>query len=204
MYMGMNKNAGSTLLEVVIYAVVFGMILIGVSNAVLAVYKTRIFVFEQGGANSAARVSLNNMIKDIREASFADDGAYPVDTMQDYQFIFYSDMDNDLKIERIRYFLDGNVLKRGVIKSTGTPPVYDTANEVLQNVSSYIQNKDLNVPIFNYYDKDGKPITNLNKVLDLGSAELTVISDINTNRAPEYYKFSSTATLRNLMNSYAQ
>ena len=201
--MAIKMNKGATFLEVIIYTATFSIILIGVANAALAVYKTRIFVFDQEGASSASRQSLNKMIKDIREASFADNGAYPVELMEDYQMVFYSDIDNDLKVEKVRYFLDGDVLKRGVVESSGTPAVYSGVEEI-ETISNYIQNIYFSVPMFNYFDKSGTAIDDLSKVLDLGYVELKLISDINTQRTPEYYEFSSTATLRNLINSYAQ
>ena len=45
------------------------------------------------------------MVKEIREARTSDDGSYPIEKARDKEFIFYSDIDKDGEVERVRYFL---------------------------------------------------------------------------------------------------
>ncbi len=199
-----TNNQGSTLLEVIIYVTVFGIIIIGISNAVLSVYKTRVFVYEQIQSGAESRRGLSLLVGDIREASYGDNGAYPVENISDYSFTFYSDIDNDNKVERIRYFVEDGVLKRGVTKSSGIPPVYDSNNESVSNISLYVQNEDQNIPLFTFYDNSGNQIDSNLDLIDIRYVVIHMATDLNPNRQPEQYIFKTTATLRNLTNGYAE
>ncbi len=203
MFMETN-NQGSTLLEVIIYVTVFGIIIIGISNAVLSVYKTRVFVYEQIQSGAESRRGLSLLVENIREASYGDNGAYPIENISDYSFTFYSDIDNDNKVEKIRYFVEDGVLKRGVTKSSGIPPVYDSNNETVSNVSLYVQNVDQNIPLFTFYDDSGNQIDSNLDLIDIRYVVIHMATDLNPNRQPEQYIFKTTATLRNLTNGYAE
>ena len=44
-------------------------------------------------------------------------------------FIFYANIDSDTLYERVRFWVEGTILKKGVIKPTGVPLDYDLQNE---------------------------------------------------------------------------
>ena len=82
----------------------------------------------------------------------ANNGGYPIESATATSFIFYTDLDGDKLFERVRYYLEGNILKRGMIKPTGNPAVYLSANEQIREVvHNIISNPP---PIFSYYPKD--------------------------------------------------
>jgi len=110
------------------------------------------------GANSAISI----MVRELRNTRAGDNGAYPLELADDQQIIFYSDIDTDDATERVRYFLNGTVLSKGVIDPVGTPATYPSANEKIKVIADNIQN--LSTPIFYYYNGDW-PVDTVNNPL---------------------------------------
>lgn len=148
----MIKNNGFTLVEVLV-----GMgILILISGSLFAFGA---FIFRQNNvlqtgllANQDARQTLRHLEGELRSATASDTGAYVVAQATANSFTFFSDIDGDGLHEQIRYFVSGTTLKRGVIKPTGSPLVYNPASETLTTVVNQLA--DPGQTIFNYYDKN--------------------------------------------------
>jgi hypothetical protein len=51
------------------------------------------------------------MVKEIREATTGEDGSYLIAKADDYEFVFYGDIDKDGAIEKVRYFRGGSVIR---------------------------------------------------------------------------------------------
>ncbi len=196
------KNKAFTAVESVVYIGVFSLVLGAISSLLVTVYRTHGYSLALQSANSETRVVLENLVNDIREASYADDGAYPVLSMDPNEFIFFSDIDNDGKIERVRYFLENQWLKRGVTKSSGTPATYNTDDETVNTIAWTIRNQTYSIPIFKYLDSSANEITDLSKVLDLRTVDIRLLIDKDPARPPEYFDFNTSATLRNITNAY--
>ena len=148
-----------------------------------------------------ARAVLRTMAREIRTASSSNLGTYTIATASPQTFIFYSDIDDDGLKERIRYFLDDTDLKKGVIKPSGNPLVYDPASEII--VSVLVQNvKNDSQNIFDYYDTnyDGTtdPLSEPINLISVRLVKITIIIDADENRAPVAKTFTSQVSLRNL------
>jgi prepilin-type N-terminal cleavage/methylation domain-containing protein len=98
-------HEGFTLTETIVAIFVFSLLMGVVSGLILMLYRTQSFEFEQSVAIEEAKRGIETMIKEIREAREGENGAYPIEYAGDKEFIFYSDVDNDGKVERVRYFL---------------------------------------------------------------------------------------------------
>ncbi len=101
----------------------------------------------------------------IREARDGEDGSYPLFLADDQEIGIFSDIDNDGSTERVRYFLDGTQLKRGVVESSGDPPLYNLGNETVTVIGDTVTNGI--VPVFTYYNRDW-PGDTTNNPLDPG------------------------------------
>lgn len=86
---------------VTIFALVMGV----VTAFVVMAYRVYGYSWQQTVAINEARKGIEVMVKEIREARTGDDGSYPIKKTEDKEFIFYSDIDKDGEIERVRYFL---------------------------------------------------------------------------------------------------
>ncbi len=100
-----NGVKGFTLVETIVVIFVFTLIMGAVSGLIVMAYRTKSYTWYQSTAIDEARRGIETMIKEIREAKSGDNGFYPVESAGDKEFIFYSDIDNDGKTERVRYFL---------------------------------------------------------------------------------------------------
>ncbi len=197
-----KQNKAFTAAEMVVYIGIFSLVLGSISALIVNVYKTHHFAISQSDATSNTRKALEQMVSAIREASFADNGAYPVESMADNEMIFYSDIDNDQKVERVRLFIDNHTLKMGVTDSSGTPASYDTSTETVKSIAYYLRNTDYSAKLFTYKDSSGAVITDLSRVLDLRVVDIRVLVDPDPGKAPDYYDFNTSAALRNIINTY--
>ena len=94
-----------SLIEMLVFIAVFGIIIAAVFGIVLFLYKAQGHAWQQTVAIGEARRGVKIMAREIREARFGDDGSFPIEKAGDKEFIFYSDIDKDGATERVRYFL---------------------------------------------------------------------------------------------------
>ncbi|MFH1187487.1 MAG: prepilin-type N-terminal cleavage/methylation domain-containing protein [bacterium] len=196
-----KKNAGFTLIEVVVafgitifVAVVFG-------NYIINSYKTIDFVNGFNQAVESAKNSVSIMNKEIREADGAKNGLYVLGKANEQEIIFYSDADNDNETEKIRYYLDGTALKKEVTEAGALPYNYSETPEVgvlSENVENGV------AAIFTYYDANNNLIANPSASINQIRLVHTYL-EINTesNRAPANYAIETSTNIRNLKKNNA-
>lgn len=147
----LNKK-GFTLIEVIITVTIFVIFIVLSTNFVINGLKMTRYSDEQETAVKNTRDVLNSMVAEIRESAQSDTGDYLLDVVEPQEFSFYSDVDSDTYAEKIRYFIDGLELKKGIIQATGTPLEYPASEEVISVIADYINNQS--DPIFSYYNKN--------------------------------------------------
>lgn len=98
---------GFTLIETIITISIFTAAMVAVIIFVQTLYRSQSYAFQQSTAINEARRGIEIMVKEIREANTGEDGSYIIEKADDHEFIFYSDIDNDGMVERVRYFLGG-------------------------------------------------------------------------------------------------
>jgi type II secretory pathway pseudopilin PulG len=187
-----------TIIETMVLVAILVMIVSAIVSSIGYVYRGQRFAFEQADATRSARQGVERAVRDLRESSYADDGAYPIVSMSTSSITFFSDTDNNSRIEKVRYFLGDTNFNKGTTESTGDPPMYESANEVVSLVSDNVRNSALNIPIFTYYDKGGDLMSDYAEVDELGFVLVRVIVNLQPGRAPEDYEMRSSAALRNV------
>ncbi len=192
------SKRGFTLIETLVLLAVFTIIVMAIVSSLRFVYKGQRFAFEQADATRSARTGIERAVRDLRETSYADDGAYPIVAMATSSVTFYSDFDNDNKIERIRYFLDGTDFKRGIVESAGDPPMYTTSTEVVTTVSDNVRNTAVGVPLFTLYDKAGAVVSDFSEIDELAFVLVRIVVNLHPERAPDDFELRSSAALRNI------
>jgi len=193
-----GTQRGFSLIEVVVVLAIFVIIMGAIVYSVRFFYKSNTYTLEQSYAITSARKGVESMVKSTREAAYSDEGAYPVTSMATSSFGFYSDIDSDIFIEKIRYFLDGTDLNRGVIDSSGDPLTYNDLNEEISTVSNDVRNIGESVDLFTYYNESGDEITNTASTTDVRYIVVNMIIDVNLLRLPDSFTLRSSATLRNV------
>jgi len=185
-----------TLIETLVTIVIFALIMGAMTGAVVMLYRTQGYTWQQSQAIDEARKGIETMVKEIREAKEGEDGSYIIEEAQDYEFIFYSDIDKDQAVERVRYFVDGVDFKKGVTDPTGWPVSYPSENEDIYVLSQYVRNQP---PIFHYYDGDDNEIVELPaRMKDTKLMKLYLVINVNPNRPPQDFVLESAVQIRNL------
>ncbi|MBD3282031.1 MAG: prepilin-type N-terminal cleavage/methylation domain-containing protein [Candidatus Portnoybacteria bacterium] len=192
----MNKSKGFTLIEVVIAISISLLLFLTVSGFVYYFYRTTGYNLNQIAAINSARKGMEIMVREIREATYSDNGAFPIQEIATQSFTFFSDIDKDDNIERVRYFLDGSLLKKGVLQATGDPLQYLEENEEIKILSRYVRNS--NSAIFTYYDESNNVISDLSDLSSVNLVQLELVINTDANRPPEEFSLISNAQLRNL------
>jgi len=192
-----------TLIETLLTIFIFSMSLMLLITFVINVYRAYGYNFEQAVAINEARKGIETMVKEIREARYAADGSYPLEEAGNSQFIFYSDIDKDENIERVRYFLDGTNFKKGVIDPSGDPPQYLPASEKVSILSVYVRN-GVSTPVFTYYNGDWpldtvhNPLPTLTRLTETKLMHVYLKINVDPNRPPDNFELESDTQIRNL------
>lgn len=193
-----RSNRGLTLLETLVWIGVFTVVFGAVVSATLSFYRANRYTLGQAFAVSSGQRGLNDMMRVIREAAYASDGAYPIISMAADQFSFYADVDADASIEKVRYFLQGTSLLKGVVDVSGDPPAY-TGSEVTSIVAEHVRNVAHATSTFRYYDENGALMTDFTKIAEVRFVTANLIVDTDTAQLPPEITLRSSAGVRNLV-----
>ena len=197
-----QKHTGFTLLEVIIAIFIFTAVV--VVGAVISLYYFRnySFSFEEYRALAQTQTSLTGMVREIREARLGDNGAWPLVETNDTSFTFYSDVTGDGRSDRVRYFISGTDLMKGVIVPSAVPVSYPPGNETLRIIA---QNLDIGAtPVFTYYNGDwpddqvNNPIPSALRLLNTRLVKLYLRININPSGGSEPYEMTTSVQIRTL------
>ncbi len=186
------------MLEVIVWVSVFTFVLGAIVTSIIYFYRTNTYTLGQATAVSSGQRGLDNMMRVIREAAYASDGAYPIISMATSSFSFYADVDTDPSIEKIHYFLQGTSLFEGIVNPSGDPPVY-TGAEATSTIAEYIRNIAWATSTFTYYDKNGALMTDYSKIVDVRFVTVKLMVDVDTKNLPPELTLRSSAGMRNLV-----
>lgn len=189
---------GFTLVEMIIVIFITGVVGIALNTMISNFYRTNAFLLEQTKAVDNAHRGVSTSFIDLREASYGDDGSYPIQTVSTSSITFFSDVDNDGVVEKIRLYLSNGSFYRGVTESTSTPPTYVGQKESTTTIANYVRNST-STPIFKYYDTNGFQLSSSTiPIASIASISISLSIDLNPQRAPDILILQETATLRNI------
>lgn len=192
-----KRTKGFTLIETLMVISILSGVGIALSISILNGYRGNAYVFEAASSVDNARRGLSVTIQNLREASYGEDGAYPVASAATSTITFYADVDQDGPVEKVRVYLSNGTLYRGVTNAVGTPPSYVGQPETVQTVVAFVRNA-ASTPLFAYYNSAGVALTAPINVADIAFVTMNILTDLNPARAPNVYTLSGSATLRNL------
>lgn len=184
-------------METVVTIALMSVALLALSSVIVFFYRTNANVLEQSGAISSARRGIERAMKDLREATISEEGAYPVVSAGPNTITFYADINTDSLVERIRYEFVDEVLTRYTLQPTGNPLTY-SGSEVSEIISDNVRNNFFGTNIFKYFDVNGAELSSTPSPVDITFVTATIIVNINPARAPEEFTLTSSATLRNV------
>ena len=189
-----------TFVEMLVTIAILSIMSVALAKIFTDFYKTNDFALEQSEAVDSARSGVSSAMQDLREATYGDDGSYPVLSAATSSITFFSNIDKDTSIEKVRYYLSGGTLYRGITNATSTPPTYAGQSETSSIIAAYVQNASTSpaTSVFTYFDSSGNQLSAPFDISDIASVRTSVLIDVDTNRSPATFTLSESATLRNL------
>ncbi|MFC1647278.1 PilW family protein [Patescibacteria group bacterium] len=197
-----NTKNGFSLIELIMALVIFGAVSAGILSFSTYYFKNYSFSFEENQSIGTAQTSLTTLIREIREARMGEDGSWAISQTGDNTFEFYSDVTNDGRADKVRYFLDGNILKKGIIQPSQVPVSYPPENEVTYTLAENIYLSS--GPIFTYYNGDwpsdqiNNPLTPDNRLFATRLVKVYLRVNLNPDSGSEPFELTTAVSIRSL------
>jgi len=190
-----------TLIEILVVVGFVGLVGAALTTMIRNFYQANTFVIHRSQAVESSRRGIESAMQDFREASYGDDGAYPILSTATSSVTFFADVDADRAVEKVTYYLLGSTLYRGVTNSAGSPPTYLGQPEATSTIATYVAN-GTSTPIFRYYNASSTELSIPLNTIQVASVVTTIRVDLDPIRAPGIFTLTGSATLRNLRASY--
>lgn len=188
----LKNKSGFTLIESMVVLLIMVTVITLGSDYIITGFKGTTFESEQHEAIQNARKALENISKDVREASQSERGDYPLSFISAQNFIWYGDIDNDNEAEKIRYFLNSDNTLRRVVTQPGALGNYD-GSVTTTTIAYYVNNQA--EPIFSYFNSLNAATNIIN---DVRLVNVRLKLNVTPAVAPNDYYIESDIQLRNL------
>lgn len=164
----------------------------------VSIFSQNAFVQNSLLGQQEAQAALKHLLAEARSAAPSDTGAYAIDTATPDKFTFYSDLDNDGTHERLRYYVQGGTLWRGLLKPTGAPLAYVEANETLSQPVHALATSSL----FSFYNANymgtTTPLTVPINLPEVRLVQINLTVDADPNRPPPPTSYLGQVMIRSL------
>jgi prepilin-type N-terminal cleavage/methylation domain-containing protein len=142
---------GFTLVETLVAIFVFSIIMVGSTLLMQNIIKSSTQQPLALDAIDQSRIIIFNFTNELRNATVGNDGSYPLGLTNDTQITFYSTYGStaSTKMNKIRYYVSGTTLYKGVTAPSGSPLNYNGTEKVTTLLTNLA---NASVPVFYYYD----------------------------------------------------
>jgi type II secretory pathway pseudopilin PulG len=188
-----------TLIETLVTVAITALIWMVLTSLITYFYRTNSYTLQQSMAVGIAREGVQNAVRSLREASYGNDGTYPIKSVATSSIEFYANTNADSIIERVTYALINGTFYKTVTAPIGNPLTYVGASIATSTISTNVTN-GTSTPIFRYFDNTGTELAPPVDISAIASIKTTVVVDIDAQRSPVSFTLSGAATLRNLRN----
>jgi hypothetical protein len=198
------KKPGMTIIEALLAIAIFVIGIQGFTRLFVKSWQTNHYVFEMGQSSFAVSQGVSKIGDYVRRIRQGDDGAFPIKSANNNDFVFFCDYNKDGITERVHLYKNGTDILMGITNPTATmPKTYPAGDQQTQTVVSRIVN-DAGTPIFYYYNKDypgdqiNNPMSVPAAVADIRLMKIYLQINIDPNRAPDNVLMESFVEMRNL------
>ncbi|MBS3903600.1 MAG: hypothetical protein KGZ30_04495 [Anaplasmataceae bacterium] len=194
----MKSRLGFTFVEIILALGMGVIIVVVVSRFATTISDLEGLVNDKLSVQQDLAQALNPLATEIRSAAPSELGAYPIAAASSTEFTFYSDINQNGVIDRVRYFFGTSTLQKGTIEPTGLPLAYVTSSEVVVPVVTGVK---IGSSTFQYFDASATstdtPLSIPINLSDIRFVKVTVTADV-TSSTPRPTTYSQTITIRNL------
>lgn len=192
-----------SLIELLIAVSIIAILMGVLSILIIRTFYINRFSIEQGLNASILQNTLKNISNNLREAKQADNGAFMFDLVDDFEIIFYANIDDDNETERLHYYRDGGSLMLGIANPTGDPAVYAQENDEVRVIGYGVVNNS-SQPIFHYYNKqypidiENNPMNYPVELSDIGMIKIEIFANVQTDQVPNSMHMQTFVRPRNI------
>lgn len=188
------------MIEILVGIGIFTFIGIAIYTFQKNVFSVNKLIVSNLSVQGEVRRTLKVMSAEIRTASPSSLGAYALTQTATSSFTFYSNIDSDASKEKVRYFLSGTTLKKGVIKPSGSPLTYNPAGEIVTELIHDLANAATST--FSYYDEDydgtSPPLADPVDISAVRLVKITLVIDKDPTALPAPMTLTTQVSIRNL------
>ena len=188
-----------TLVETIVAIGIYTVLLLAITTSITALYQYNSYAFAQADEIDNARRGMTQWNRDAKEMIQAEDGTYPLVTVEEHRLGYFSDTDQDETVEYVEYILASTTLTKYTYNATGTPVAYDfTTPDTEEILSLYVQNINQSTSTFYYYDDMGNQLSSTSPIVDVKYIRAQIIVNIDPFRSPGEFMLRSSIAPRNL------
>jgi type II secretory pathway pseudopilin PulG len=194
------KLRGITLVELIVAIGIMSIVTLGMSVLFSVAWSSQAYQIKLGQASLIASRGVNAVVKNIRQAQQGDDGSFLLQSGDDFDIVFFANIDEDESVERIHYYLSGNSFFLGVTDPDVAPPYsYPVGDTTVTTVSTNVVNTASDF-IFEYYDSSGTVLTAPVTPGSVRMVQVKLLVDVDPFSSPIPVTIKSRTTMRNLVN----
>lgn len=199
-----DLSNGFTIVELIISVSILAVLVFVASDLLISVLQNPTSQMTSMDNIEQAKTVASTFVEELRNAATGNDGSYSLTQAGDNQIIFYSNFGTSgIVVNRIRYYLSGNTLYKGVVIPTGSPLSYNLSSEVVRAVNNVVSNGSN--PVFYYYNGNyngtasTSPLTQPINVNQVRFVRINLmIKNQTTSQNNSTFPISAGATIRNL------
>lgn len=195
--MKLINQKGMSLVEMMVVLAVFTVLSVVVISIITSFYRYNAYTIAQAYQVDSARRGVDRLVRDLREMTYSDNGAFPLVTAATSSITFYSDIDRDNSVELVTYELLNNTLYKKIYEAAGKPVVYPSLPTKTEIISEYVHNDLEGVNLFIYHNGSGEIVSAAN-VSEPKQIDVSLVVNVDPVQEPGKYHLRSSASLRNL------
>ena len=182
---------GFTLIELIAVIAILGFVSLAITSAITYFYKSNRTVMQSIAAANTARAASIDFVRNIRQASYGDDGSYPLYEAASSSITFFSNADDDASLEKMHWFASNGTLYRGVTKYGGGN--YQHIERT--NATFPFLQDNASTTLFQYFDAQGAELMDPVDVTAVRSVKMNV-SVSGSAATTSMFSISNFATFR--------
>jgi Tfp pilus assembly protein PilW len=148
-----SKHKGVTVIELLVSVFIVTLIMGAVPIFFKQIFTSSSQKTQFLNDSDESRYIISRFTSEIRSAAYGADGSYPLNQAGDTQIIFFTTLggSSTTTVKRIRYYVSGNTLYKGIINPSASAPIYNSASEVVISVARDLASTTGSSG-FSYYD----------------------------------------------------